>query len=107
MQLERQTQAAADSRVKALLNANRKKSVHLALFGTTHLALKKELAGRGLSIQATLEYISSQIADGHPHMMKMLDDLEKSKHDKEVARLEEKYTKNLYDVIGDDSVFGK
>jgi len=39
--------------------------------------------------------------------MKMLDDLEKSKHDKEVARLEEKYTKNLYDVIGDDSVFGK
>jgi len=100
-------QAAAESRIKALLNAGRKKSVHMALFGTTHTALKKELAGRGLSIQETMEFFASLIGDGHPQAIKMLDDLERSKRDKEVSRLETKYSANLYDVIGDDSLFGE
>ena len=88
-----------------MLNAGRKKSVHIALFGTTHTAFKKELVGRGLSMQETIEYFATLASDGHPHVIKMLDDLERSKRDREVTRLEEKYSENLYDVIGDDNPF--
>ena len=105
MQLERRQQAAAASRVRALLNAGRKKSVHIALFGATHSAFKKELVGRGLSMQETFEYFASQTADNHPQIIKMLDELERLKRDNEVSRLEDKYAANLYDVIGDENPF--
>ncbi len=88
-----------------MLNAGRKKSIHISLFGVTHAAFKKELVGRGLSMQETIEYFASAVSDGHPHAIKMLDDLERSKRDKEVTRLEAKYSENLYDVIGEYNPF--
>ena len=56
-------------------------------------------------MQETFEYFASLVANENPQAAKMLLDLEKSKRNKEVTRLEEKYTKNLYDVIGDDNPF--
>jgi predicted nuclease with RNAse H fold len=98
-------QRQADSKVRAMLNAGRKKSVHISMFGKTHMGLKKELVSRGLSIQETLEYMASLIVEGHPHAIKMLDELQASKHNKEVGKLEEKYAENLYDVIGNEGLF--
>ena len=34
-----------------------------------------------------------------------LDELQASKHNKEVGKLEEKYAENLYDVIGNEGLF--
>lgn len=56
-------------------------------------------------MQETIEYFAGLVSDGHPHAIKMLDDLERSKRDREVTRLETKYSENLYDVIGDDNPF--
>jgi hypothetical protein len=56
-------------------------------------------------MQATFEYFAGLASDGHPQALKMLDDLERSKRDKEVSRLEDKYAANLYDVIGHDNPF--
>lgn len=96
---------AASVRVRALLNANRKKSVHISLFAKTHMGFKKELVGRGLSMQETFEYFASLVVDGFSGATKMLDDLERQKRVHAVEKLEEKYTENLYDAIGFDNPF--
>ena len=67
------------------------------------MGFKKELAGRDLCMQETFEYFASLVADNHPQAIRMLEDLERNKREKEVGRLEEKYTGNLYDVIGHDN----
>ena len=75
--------------------------------GQTHAEFKKELVGRDLSMQETLEHFASLVVEGHPHAIKMLEELQRSKHNKEIGRLEEKYAESLYDVIGDDNPFNE
>jgi len=56
-------------------------------------------------MQETFEYFASLVVDENPQAVKMLVELAKNKRNKEVTRLEEKYSENLYDVIGDDNPF--
>ena len=79
--------------------------MHISLFAKTHMGFKKELVGRGLSIQETFEHFASLVVDGFSGATKMLDDLERLKRNRAVEKLEEKYTENLYDVIGSDNPF--
>ena len=97
----------AKVRVKALLNANRKKSVHISLFAQTHKDFKKTTVSRDLSMQEVFEHLASLVADDHPVLTKILDDYVLSKREMKVQQLEAKYTENLYDVIGDDTPFGE
>jgi len=96
----------AEARVKALLNANRKKSVHISLFAKTHVDFKKAVVDKGLSMQEVFEHFASLFAEGHPAMSKIVDDYCVAKRENLVNQIEEKYTENLYDAIGEDNPFG-
>ena len=96
----------AEARVKALLNANRKKSVHVSLFTKTHVDFKSAVVARSLSMQEVFEHLASQFADGHPALVKIIDEYCQMKKANAVQALEERYTDNLYEAIGDDSPFG-
>jgi len=99
------TAKAAGLKVKALLNAGRKKSVHVSLFAKTHIDFKKATVERGLSMQEVFEHLASLVADGHPSIVKLLDEYAILKKERLVSSLEEKYTDNLYDAIGHDNPF--
>lgn len=96
----------AAARVKALLTANRKKSVHISLFSKTHVDFKKFVVTKSLSMQEVFEHLACQVAEGHPALLRIIDEYCESKREKLVQSLEEKYTENLYDAIGDDNPFG-
>lgn len=96
----------AEARVKALLNANRKKSVHISLFAKTHIDFKKAVVDKDLSMQEVFEHFACLYAEAHPAMVKIVDDYCDAKRENLVKQLEEKYTENLYDAIGDDNPFG-
>tara|TARA_R110000824_G_scaffold60853_17_gene162463 strand:+ start:1580 stop:1879 length:300 start_codon:yes stop_codon:yes gene_type:complete len=93
----------AEARVKALLTANRKKSVHVSLFSKTHIDFKKAVIDRDLSMQEVFEYFATQFAEGHPALVKIIEQYCQEKKENLVQRLEEKYTENLYDAIGFDN----
>ena len=97
----------AEARVKALLSANRKKSVHISLFSKTHIDFKKFVIDKSLSMQEVFELLATQVAEGNPALLKIIDRYCERKKEKLVQSLEEKYTDNLYDAIGDDSLFGE
>ena len=96
----------AQARVKALLTANRKKSVHVSLFAKTHIDFKKAVVERGLSMQEVFEHLAHQFAEGHPALTRLVDEYCEMKKANVVRALEEKYTENLYEAIGDDNPFG-
>lgn len=96
----------AEARVKALLNANRKKSVHVALFAKTHIDFKKAAVSKDLSMQEIFEHLASLYAEGHPVLVKIINDYCEAKKEKLISQLEEKYTENLYEAIGHDNPFG-
>lgn len=96
----------AAARVKALLNANRKKSVHVSLFAKTHIDFKKAVVARDLSMQEVFEHLACQFAEGHPSLVKLIDEYCEMKKADVIRGLEEKYTENLYEAIGDDNPFG-
>ena len=100
-------EAKAEARVKALLNANRKKSVHISLFSKTHIEFKKSVVSKNLSMQEVFEHFASQFAEGHPALVKLIDDYCVAKRENLLQNLEEKYTENLYEAIGDDNPFGE
>lgn len=106
---QRQSQSELEKRaaakIRAVLNAGRKKSVHISLFTTTHTALRKNLLERELSIQEVFEHFASLVNDGHPNLVKILDDYVDLKREKLITRLEEKYTENLYRLINDENPF--
>jgi len=97
----------AEARVKALLNANRKKSVHISLFSKTHINFKKATVVRDLSMQEVFEHLACQFAEGHPSLIKIIDEYCEAKKANLIHTLEEKYTENIYDAIGDDNPFGE
>lgn len=97
----------AEARVKALLNANRKKSVHISLFSKTHIEFKKAVVSRDLSMQEVFEYFAQQFSEGHPALVKIIEDYCTAKRENLLQNLEEKYTENLYEAIGDDNPFGE
>jgi hypothetical protein len=105
--LQSEQAARAQLKIKALLNADRKKSVHVTLFAKTHIDFKQTVVAQGLSMQEVFEHLASLIADGHPQLKKILDDYTKQKKDLLVSKLEAKYTDNLYDAIGHESPFGE
>ena len=96
----------AEARVKALLNVNRKKSVHVSLFTKTHTDFKKATVARDLSMQEVFEHLACQFAEEHPALVKIIDEYCEAKKENLLHELEEKYTENLYDAIGDDNPFG-
>ncbi len=96
----------AAARVKALLNVNRKKSVHVSLFSKTHVEFKKAVVSCGLSMQEVFEHLAHEFANGHPALVKLIDDYKDKKRSDQIQALEEKYTESLYDAIGDDNPFG-
>ena len=96
----------AEARVKALLAANRKKSVHISLFSKTHIDFKKFVVTKSLSMQEVFEHLASQVAEGHPALLKIIDEYCEAKRSNLIQSLEEKYTENLYEAIGDDNPFG-
>ena len=100
-----QQKLRAQHRIKALLNANRKKSVHISLFTKTHSAFKQATVSRDLSMQETFEYLASLIVDEHPSILKLLDEYIAQKRENKIANLEAKYAESLYDVIGHDNPF--
>ena len=99
-------EAKAAARVKALLAANRKKSVHISLYSKTHVDFKKYVVSKSLSMQEVFEHMATLVAEGHPALVKIIDDYCDEKRQNLVRSLEEKYTENLYDAIGDDNPFG-
>lgn len=60
---------------------------------------------RELSIQEVFEHFASLVNDGHPNLVKILDDYVDLKREKLITRLEEKYTENLYRLINDENPF--
>jgi hypothetical protein len=96
----------AEARVKALLTANRKKSVHISLFSKTHIDFKKFVVSRDLSMQEVFEHFAHQVSEGHPSLVKIVDEYCSAKKENLIQSLEEKYAENLYDAIGDDNPFG-
>ena len=106
-QSARQLQLRAEAKIKAVLNAGRKKSVHISLFTTTHVNLRKKLLEREVSIQEVFEYLSSLINDEHPSIVKLLDDYVDMKKEKLINKLEEKYTENLYRLISEENNEGE
>lgn len=60
-----------------------------------------------MSMQEVFEHFASLAAEGHPALVKIMDDYVVSKREALVAKLEEKYTDNLYDVIGEMNPFGE
>lgn len=97
----------AEARVKALLSVNRKKSVHVSLFSKTHIDFKKFVVSRDLSMQEVFEHFACQASEGHPALIRIIDDYCSAKKANLIQSLEEKYAENLYDVIGDDNPFGE
>jgi hypothetical protein len=100
-------EAKAQARVKALLNANRKKSVHVSLFAKTHIDFKQAVVARDLSMQEVFEHFAQMFSEGHPALVKLIDEYCEMKKADVVRALEEKYTENLYEAIGDDNPFGE
>jgi len=100
------TEKQAQARVRALLNVNRKKSVHISLFAKTHIDFRKAVVSRDLSMQEVFEHLATQFAEGHPALLKIINDYCEAKKANLINQLEEKYTENLYDAIGDDNPFG-
>ena len=107
LQSQSAQEAKAQARVKALLNADRKKSVHISLFTKTHVDFKKAVVALGLSMQEVFEHFADQFAGGHPALTKLVNDYVEQKKSNQIRALEEKYTENLYDAIGDDNLFGE
>jgi hypothetical protein len=58
-----------------------------------------------MSIQEFFEYVSTLVADEHPAIERILDVYITEKKDAAISKLEEKYTGNLYDAIGHESLF--
>ena len=61
---------------------------------------------RDLSMQEVFEHLAVQFAEGHPALLKIIDNYCDMKKANLINQLEEKYTENLYDAIGDDNPFG-
>jgi len=57
-------------------------------------------------MQEVFEHFAHQFAEGHPALVKIIDEYCLAKRENLVQALEEKYTENLYEVIGDDNPFG-
>lgn len=74
------------------------------MFAKTHISFKKMTVERDLSMQEIFEHLAQLMSEGHPALAKILDDYAKMKKNRLVEKLEEKYTENLYDVIGEISV---
>tara|TARA_A100001515_G_C4525005_1_gene194876 strand:- start:368 stop:544 length:177 start_codon:yes stop_codon:yes gene_type:complete len=58
-------------------------------------------------MQEVFEFLAEQVSSGHPAMLKLIDEYCDNKKSKIVRSLEEKYTENLYEAIGDDNPFGE
>jgi hypothetical protein len=57
-------------------------------------------------MQEVFEHLASQVAEGHPALLKIIDEYCEAKRSNLIQSLEEKYTENLYEAIGDDNPFG-
>ena len=57
-------------------------------------------------MQEVFEHFATLFAEGHPALLKVIDDYCETKKANLINQLEEKYTENLYDAIGDDNPFG-
>lgn len=98
-----QRDRAAAAKIKAILNAGRKKSVHVSLFTSTLTGFRKILLERQLSVQEVFEHFASLVKDEHPSLMKLLEEYSESKKEKLITQLEEKYTENLYKLISEEN----
>ena len=58
-------------------------------------------------MQEVFEYFAQQFSEGHPALVKIVEDYCAAKRENLLQSLEEKYTENLYEVIGDDNPFGE
>ena len=58
-------------------------------------------------MQEVFEHLAHQLSDGHPALNKIIDDYCIAKRENLLQNLEEKYTENLYEAIGDDNPFGE
>ena len=91
---------------KEFINFQTKKSVHINLTRGTHSEFRSELFKRHLSMQEVFEHLACQFAEGHPSLVKLIDEYCEMKKADVIRGLEEKYTENLYEAIGDDNLFG-
>ena len=57
-------------------------------------------------MQEVFEYFAHQTSEGHPSLVKIVDEYCSAKKANLIQSLEEKYVENLYDAIGDDNPFG-
>lgn len=70
--------------------------------------MKKYLLERNLSIQEIFEHFASMMSFSHPAIDRIVENYLTLKKEGIVSKLEEKYTENLYDVIGvENPLFGE
>ena len=88
MQSGHQAVQVADQRSteRRLIDYQTKKSVHINLTKSTHGDLRIALFKRGLSMQEVFNHLASMVVEGHPALIKIIDNLEVMKREKQIKQ---------------------
>jgi hypothetical protein len=76
-----------------------RKSIHIKLLTSTHIALRIQSFRLKLSVQEMLEEFAQRIVVEDPDIMELLADLSKRKRDKEFKRITNIDADTIYDMI--------
>ena len=82
-----------------------KKSVHINLTKSTHAELRMILFKRGLSMQEVFDSLASRICDRDSHLIDILDDVEKSKREKQIKKVSKSDSESIFRVIESENPF--
>ena len=93
--------------MKKLIDFETRKSVHINMTRNTHSGFRKILLDYGLSMQEVFEYFASLVAENDNSAMNIIKDSYNNKRLKAIKKVTEQEADNLYDAIGDDSLFGE
>ena len=92
--------------IKKLVDFETKRSIHINMTRVSHSSFKKVLIDYSLSMQEVLEHFAYLVGHGDNSATQVVLSAFNNKSNKEVQKLNEKETENMYDAISTQDPFG-
>ena len=92
---------------KRLIDLETRKSVHINMTRATHAEFRKTLMDFGMSMQEVLQHFASLVAEGDKSAILIVNEAYQKKKNRQIKKITDMETENLYDAISFEDPFEK